>query len=376
MPGTENQQYLITHDAKIVVKMERARLNVKVRSCYRRLIAVSVIITLMLYLPLFRGQHFGGGVPTRPINQQQSTAGRLSGGNSSITLVVSSTSSEHTEWIASHFPNITSAIYVVDSTEPHSSFRTPMNKGNEAMVYLTYIIDNYNQLPDVAIFIHAHLQSKHTDNLLGNSIVETVQRLRISKVRRDGYFNLRCNWMPGGCPLYLNLYDPTLSALNGSTQAQVLKKAWSELFSVVAEMPEWVGQPYGGQFAASRDAIRRIPLQGWIKWREWLISTNLTDYDSGRVWEYTWQYVLAEKERFCPSMYQCYCEGYGVCFSSDKAFEDWRMRGQKLEEKISKYLLMQPTGRKAVEMKKKLMKEKDALDRVLKDAKDRGDRGG
>lgn len=61
------------------------------------------------------------------------------------------------------------------------------------MVYLTYMIDFYHNLPELAIFIHDHLQSKHTNNLLENSVVETLQRLRLSKVQRDGYFNLRCN---------------------------------------------------------------------------------------------------------------------------------------------------------------------------------------
>jgi hypothetical protein len=62
-----------------------------------------------------------------------------------------------------------------------------------------------------------------------------------------------------------------------------------------------------------------------------------------------------------------------MCFSSNDALQDWRKRGEKLEEKISKCLLMQPIRRKAVEIKTKLTKEKDAFDRVLKEAKDRGD---
>ncbi|KAF1828263.1 hypothetical protein BDW02DRAFT_575012 [Decorospora gaudefroyi] len=353
--------------------MKRAWLTSNLRTYYRRLIVVSTVITFTLYFPLFRGQHSSEDGLVRPTNEQPSTPDPLSGGISSVTLVVSSKSSEHTEWIASNFPNTTTAIYVVDSKEPRLLLKTPMNKGNEAMVYLTYIIDHYNNLPDIAIFIHAHLQSKHTDDLLGNSMVESLQRLCLPKVQSDGYFNLRCNWKPGGCPQYLNLRDLSLSASEGSVQAQTLKKAWSELFPEVEELPEWVGQPYGGQFAASRDAIRKIPLQSWVLWRDWLVNTNLTDYHSGRVWEYTWQFVLAGKATCCLNMYGCYCERYGVCFDSDKAFEDWTKQGEQLEEKFSKYLRMQPIGGKAIEMKMKLMKERDALDKVLKEAKNRGD---
>ena len=117
----------------------------------------------------------------------------------------------------------------------------------------------------------------------------------------------------------------------------------------------------------TRDAVRRIPRKSWVRWREWLVNTNLSDYQSGRVWEYIWQYVLAGKATFCPGMYRCYCEGYGVCFGSNEAFQEWTRRGEQLEEDFKKYLLAQ-----SVEIKTKLLKERAALDAILKDAKDKG----
>ena len=38
----------------------------------------------------------------------------------------------------------------------------PVNKGQEAMAYLTYIIQNYNNLPESMAFIHSHQSSWHT----------------------------------------------------------------------------------------------------------------------------------------------------------------------------------------------------------------------
>lgn len=342
----------------------------KLRQNHRQLITVSIIIALAIYFLFCRGPYSTNHDALKPINHHRFTLEKLSDATTNVTLVVASTASEDTTWIGSDFPNITTAVYVVDTNNSSSSFKTPINKGNEAMVYLTYIINTYNDFPDIAIFTHAHLQAKHTDDLLGNSIVESLQRLRLSKIQKHGYFNLRCNWKPGGCPRYLNLHDPTRSAFEGSAEAQVLKTAWSELFPGLKEVPEWVSQPYGGQFATTRDAIHKIPLQSWVRWREWLINTDLSDYHSGRVWEYTWQYVLAGEANFCPDMYQCYCEGYGVCFRSSKAFREWTERGEKLEEDFSKYLL---AGQKSIEMKTKLMKERATIDAILKEAKDRGD---
>jgi hypothetical protein len=351
--------------------MHRTRLAYNLRAHYRRIIAVSILIILTLYFQLFRRQQSRDESSIRPIELSRFSLDGLSGGTSSINFVVSATASENTQWLASHFPNATTALYIVDSTDSYSPFKTPANKGNEAMVYLTYIIDHYHKLPEIAVFFHGHLQSKHTDDLLSNSMVETLQRLRLQKVRRDGYFNLRCNWKPGGCPQYLNLRNPSRSTLNGSSQADLLKRTWQELFPHDGEWPEWVGQTYGAQFAASRDSIRRVPLQSWIRWRNWLLTTDLSNYDSGRVWEYTWQYVLAREADFCPSMYRCYCEGFGVCFVDEKAFEEWRKRSEQLDEMWDKYLLMRQGGRKPV-VKMRIVEEKKALDRVLREAKDRG----
>ena len=46
------------------------------------------------------------------------------------------------------------AIFHVD--DPTSRFHTPLNKGREAMAYLTYIIDTYQDLPKMVTFIHPH----------------------------------------------------------------------------------------------------------------------------------------------------------------------------------------------------------------------------
>lgn len=70
-------------------------------------------------------------------------------------VVVASRSQESTDWVKEDLPDWGHAIYIVDSPSP-TNLTVPVNKGNEAMVYLTYIIDNYHNLPLTMAFIHHH----------------------------------------------------------------------------------------------------------------------------------------------------------------------------------------------------------------------------
>lgn len=91
-------------------------------------------------------------------------------------------------------------IYVNDdSTAP---LHTPKNRGNEAMVYLSYIIDNYDSLLPISVFIHGHSAAWHNNMILGYSTAQMLQRLQFDKVQKDGYYNLRCHFNPG-CPEHL-----------------------------------------------------------------------------------------------------------------------------------------------------------------------------
>ncbi|KAG9790954.1 hypothetical protein KCU88_g1126, partial [Aureobasidium melanogenum] len=103
---------------------------------------------------LYDPTHFSAGVA------------KPAGENSTRVLVMGRLHSEDVSWVSRELPNLPTKIYTVDSdavgtdTEtitPNAttintndlSSRLPANKGHEAMVYLTYIIDHYTSLPDV-----------------------------------------------------------------------------------------------------------------------------------------------------------------------------------------------------------------------------------
>ena len=58
-------------------------------------------------------------------------------------------------------------------------------------------------------------------------------------------------------------------------------------------------------------------------YRDWIIRTELSDYISGRVWEYLWQVIFTGNGTYCPSQSACYCDGYGLCFGGERQFEDF-----------------------------------------------------
>ncbi|KAK5100665.1 hypothetical protein LTR70_001435 [Exophiala xenobiotica] len=106
-------------------------------------------------------------------------------------------------WVTDELPDWKHAIYTVDpsnETRAHT-LTTPVNKGHEAMAYLTYIIDNYNSsMPEVVAFLHSHrnsfFQAWHDDTPLHDN-VHAMRHLRLDYMKERGYVNLRCNSNPG-----------------------------------------------------------------------------------------------------------------------------------------------------------------------------------
>lgn len=178
-------------------------------------------------------------------------------------------------------------IYSVDN--PRATLQTPANKGNEAMAYLTYIIDYYDRLPPISIFLHAHRdgypRAWHTDAESYSNVV-SVSRLRLESVQARGFVNLRCSVVPG-CPAEIQLSEAT-----GKHQA--FATAWTELFGD-AKIPSKIGSPCCAQFAVSDIAILRNSKEDYVKYRKWLLDTHLDSNTSGWVFEYLWHIIFGRE---------------------------------------------------------------------------------
>ena len=235
--------------------------------------------------------------------------------NYSRVMVVPRMKEEDITWIADELPDMEFSIYVAD--DPSAPVHPPRNKGHEVMVYLTYIINHYNNLPDIVLFMHAHRWTHHNNEFLGHDAVEMIQRLNSDHVVRKGYMNMRCHWSPG-CPEWL--HPVSVYELLGKQEETMLSKCWSELFPL-EPMPMFLAQPCCAQFALSKERLLAIPLSRFVFYRDWMLRTPLSDYISGRIWEYTWQFVFTGENAYCPTEYSCYCDGFGVCFGGEAAYK-------------------------------------------------------
>jgi hypothetical protein len=250
-----------------------------------------------------------------------------SGHNYTSTLVISKTKDENINWILEKMPEQETAVYVAD--DPTAPLHPPKNKGHEVMNYLSWIIDNYENLPDVAIFMHAHQLAWHNDDLLGNDASLLVTRLSRQRVWREGFVNMRCSWNPG-CPDWMH---PGETEKNDFKQEEVLlAKSWSELFPL-DEVPSVLAQPCCAQFALSRERIQAKPFAQYVWYRDWLFNTKIPDALSGRVWEYVWQFVFTGEFIFCPEEYMCFCDQYGTCFGGEEAYKSFRSLKNELNDR-------------------------------------------
>ena len=131
-------------------------------------------------------------------------------------IVVPKMQKDDISWLSVYLPQIRHTVYAVDNT--NAPFHPPVNKGNEAMTYLSFIIDHYDLLPKKIAFIHSHASSWHTPD-----IVDTLTRIQWEQIE---YANLRCEVQPG-CTVGMHPLAPD------NDLAKAFAEAWPALFEEV-----------------------------------------------------------------------------------------------------------------------------------------------
>ena len=233
-------------------------------------------------------------------------------------LVMGRIATEDVSWIPRELPGIQTAIYSVDTLDSNSTI--PANKGHEAMAYLTYIIDHYPDFPDVVLFFHPHATAWHNNIIHDVSTITTIKRLNDEHVIRQGYFNSRCHLDPG-CPNWLKVdrWPMFYDYVKKPEEPHLTQAVFHELHGKDVSVPKYISQPCCAQFAVSGQRIRERKLEEYVRYRKWILDSELDDATTGRLMEYSWQYIFAGVWEYCPSMSGCYCGGYGVCFGDDDA---------------------------------------------------------
>ena len=81
-------------------------------------------------------------------------------------------------------------IFIYDKETPENPYNIPVNKGNEASVYLKYIIDNYDNLSTYTFFIH---DDEYTWHHYGSIVDKFDEAVRSNKM----YYNINDNCVLG-----------------------------------------------------------------------------------------------------------------------------------------------------------------------------------
>ncbi|KAF2457427.1 hypothetical protein BDY21DRAFT_271586, partial [Lineolata rhizophorae] len=238
-------------------------------------------------------------------------------------IVVASLRGDDTAWIGEHLPEWGANVYVMDDALANLS--VPVDKGREGMAYLTYIIDRYDDLPDVIAFSHSARYQWHNDDPLYDG-VPVLSNLRLSHVLASGYVSLRCAWALG-CPAELRPRSPTRHSDDFSRAEAAFADAYRAFFPADEDdddddedddgqggrVPEAVGAPCGAQFAVSRDQVRRRRREDYVRMRRWVVETRVADGVAAKVLENLWHIVMGKPPVYCPPARDCYCAQFGHC---------------------------------------------------------------
>lgn len=161
----------------------------------------------------------------------------------------------------------------------------------------SYIIDHYDKLEDVTIFVHAERYQWHNDDpdYDGQRLLSS---LNLTQIQVQGYASLKCSWTLG-CPAEIHPSRDAGKPSNPPKAGEVYKQSFQVLFPDV-EVPDVVGSACCAQFAVSRDAIRNRPKADYEKYRQWILDTEIVDDLSGRVLEYAWHSESKTRKQCSP----------------------------------------------------------------------------
>lgn len=205
--------------------------------------------------------------------------------------------------------------YVLDNPNPISGLTVPRNQGREAMAYLTFIVDNYNDLPDFVVFHHGHRRAWHQPE----PTPMKLRALNLTALSHDHYINLRCAKDPG-CTNSTGIDLVTVDPEDDRKQAHMLPKFWHTMFgndSVwdLGPTPTNVSVPCCAQFAVTKEAILSRPLAFWRSYRRPLErdldeyiplwGEETSSYLVGICYEKLWHMVFGKPAYHCPSEDYC-----------------------------------------------------------------------
>jgi len=217
-----------------------------------------------------------------------------------------------------------SDVVTVPDVSPVLPLKIMPNRGAESMAYLTAIIDHYDNLPDLMVFMHGHRLSWHTPLLGQDWILRRLAShppLDLQLSSTNGYHALGCleRWGNDISQLFPTDIDANWNSINGPRWHEALAarfaQAWREHLGEAYNMPlpDYVRVPAAATLIATRNAIKRRPKEFYIGVRNWMLTTHIESKWLGIVMEFQMGIMFADKPHFSVSLEQCMCELYTIC---------------------------------------------------------------
>jgi len=206
-------------------------------------------------------------------------------------LLVVASFHQNLDWVCSirkyKIPHI---IYTRDN--PSNKYNVIPNNGNEASVYLKFIIDHFDRLPNMTAFVHGHRNSWHTSRDIDDILINL-------RWHDHSYMDFNVGH---GFPRWQEAHPKTS---NGDHR--VIREQWNEFYKeYLGEMPDQLNFYCCAQFAVSRERIHLHPVQFYKQLYEFVLHERIPSYFSSRLLEYTWSYIFGEPSNRSQYPNDCY----------------------------------------------------------------------
>lgn len=145
------------------------------------------------------------------------------------------------------------------------------NKGNEASVFLEYILQNYDTLSDYTFFVHGHRTAWHH--------AEPMDQ----KINR-----IECNLK------YFNLNDiPPFRILDCPATTNQILTMYPQIEYILGPLDmDRITFRMASQFYVHRDAIRSRSLETYKQLYEFIMKNNGQSFEDGLLFERIWHFIF------------------------------------------------------------------------------------
>lgn len=281
--------------------------------------------------------------------------------SSKPALVVSRVAADgDATWLESLADKYHLCVYTVDAPraldESSHYLRVPANRGREAMAYLTFLIDNYADIPAAGVvFVHGQRTAWHNDVTDYDNKAALMDLNTTAALEVNGFHNLRCDWGAGTCAESLLMGPKVLPQGSMETRMTAMLEPFNMRAVSDAAIPDAFAKLFGGaqneekyhvrlnqfeilrsqccaQMVVARDKIQQHSQEEYVALRQWLLEPGgapSNDKIAGRILSYIWHILWLPDLRHdshwrfvdlpslnslaCPTAEECYCRLYGRC---------------------------------------------------------------